>query len=106
MTEPDSVAANPIPPRIHAGGTQLTVAPAAALLPAPLFVPTPRAAQRFAESFTAQINNDHTRRSYLNATRRFSRWCEVRGLAQLTDVQPYHVAAFVKEMQGQLARPR
>ena len=83
----------------------LIIAPAPDLLPAPLFAPTPRAAQRFVKFFTAQINNDHTRRSYLNATRRFNQWCTAHGLAQLADVQPFHVAAFVKDLQDQLAPP-
>jgi site-specific recombinase XerD len=91
--------------RAHVGGTQLAVAPAAALLPAPLFAPTPRAARRFVEFFTAQINNDHTRRAYLNATRRFAAWCDARGLHELAAVQPFHVAAFVKELQGTFTPP-
>ena len=81
--------------------TALIVAPAPDLIPAPLFAPTPKAAQRVVEFFTAQINNDHTRRAYLNATRRFAGWCDAHGLAQLAAVQPFHVAAFVKELQGQ-----
>ena len=85
--------------------TALIIAPAPALLPAPLFASTPTAAQRFVEFFTAQINNDHTRRAYLNATRRFAGWCDGHGLAQLAMVQPFHVAAFVKELQGHLAPP-
>ena len=52
--------------------TALTVSPSPALLPARLFAPTPKAARRVLEFFTAQINNDHTRKSYLNATRRFA----------------------------------
>jgi site-specific recombinase XerD len=84
---------------------QLIVAPAAGLVPARLFAPTPKAAKRVLEFFTAQINNDHTRKAYLNAARRFSQWCEDHGLKQLTDVQPVHVAAFVKELQGQFAPP-
>jgi site-specific recombinase XerD len=95
--------ADPPGPIVRTGA--LVVAPAPAVLPAPLFAPTPKAAQRFVEFFTAQINNDHTRRSYLNATRRFSQWCAAHGLAQLADVQPFHVAAFVKDLQGQLAPP-
>jgi site-specific recombinase XerD len=83
----------------------IIVAPAVALAPVALFAPTPKAAQRFVEFFTAQINNDHTRQAYLNATRRFARWCDAHGLTQLADVQPFHVAAFVKELQGQLAPP-
>ena len=41
---------------------QLIVAPAAGLIPARPFAPTPKAAKRVLEFFTAQINNDHTRR--------------------------------------------
>jgi hypothetical protein len=45
--------------------------------PAPLFqvtffTPTPKAAKRVLEFFTAQINNDYTRKAYMNATRRFA----------------------------------
>jgi hypothetical protein len=35
-----------------------------------LLTPTPKTAQRVLEFFTTQINSDHTRRAYLNATRR------------------------------------
>ena len=77
--------------------TALILSPAPAVFPAALFTPTPKAAQRALKFFTAQINNDHTRKSYLNATRRFAAWCEAHGLHQLADVQPFHVAAFVKD---------
>jgi hypothetical protein len=51
-----------------------------------LFTPTPKAAKRVLEFFTAQINNDYTRKAYLNATRRFAEWCDGRGIAhQLRD---------------------
>ena len=83
----------------------LTVIPASALIPAALFAPTPKAAKRTVEFFTAQINNDHTRRAYLTATRRFSEWCETHGLTELSAVQPFHVAAFVKQLQGELSAP-
>lgn len=85
--------------------TQLVLSPASDLLPAKLFAPTPKAAQRFIEFFTAQINNDHTRKAYLNATRRFAAWCDAHTLHRLADVQPFHVAAFVKELQGRFAPP-
>jgi site-specific recombinase XerD len=85
--------------------TEIVVAVASELQPAVLFAPTPKAAKRVVEFFTAQINNDHTRKAYLNATRRFAEWCAARGIGQLADVQPFHVAAFVKELQGQLAPP-
>jgi site-specific recombinase XerD len=85
--------------------TALTITPSTDLLPAPLFAPTPRAAQRFVEFFTAQIENDHTRKAYLNATRRFAAWCQAHELGDLTQVQPFHVAAFVKDLRGQFAPP-
>src|SRR6202035_5854053 len=46
---------------------------------------TSRALGRALEFFTTQINNDHTRKSYLNATRRFVTWCAAHGLHQLAD---------------------
>jgi hypothetical protein len=49
--------------------TTLAVLPSPMVLPARLFAPTPKAAQRVVEFFTAQINNDHTRKAYLNAAR-------------------------------------
>ena len=85
--------------------TELILSPAVELTPARLFAPTPKAARRFIEFFTAQINNDHTRKAYLNAVRRFSAWCEGRGLQNLYAVEAFHVAAFIKELQGELAAP-
>ena len=73
--------------------------------PPPLFRPTPKAAQRVLEFFTAQINNDHTRKAYLNATCRFADWCAARGIAELSGVQPFHVAAFIKDLQGPFSPP-
>jgi site-specific recombinase XerD len=81
------------------------VSPALNLLPTRLFTPTPKASRRVLEFFTAQVNNDHTRKAYLNAARRFAAWCETHGLQELTAVQPFHVAAFVKELQGQFSPP-
>lgn len=85
--------------------SEIVLFPAAALHPAPLFTPTPSAAKRVLEFFTAQINNDHTRKAYLNATRRFAEWSAAHGIAELADVQPIHVAAFIKELQGQFSPP-
>ena len=72
---------------------------------ATLYTPTPKAAKRVLEFFTAQINNDHTRKAYLNAARRFAAWCEHRGIHQLGDVQAFHVAAFLKDLQGEFSPP-
>ena len=48
--------------------------------------PRPRSAS--SKFFTAQINNGHTRKAYLNATRRFAEWGGAHGIRQLADVQP------------------
>lgn len=85
--------------------TALILSPAPGLLPARLFAPTPKAVKRVVEFFTAQINNDHTRKAYLNAARRFAEWCDVHDLDELAQVQPFHVAAFVKELQRQFSAP-
>ena len=86
-------------------GTALILSPAPDLVPARLFAPTPKAAKRVLEFFTAQINNDHTRKAYLNAARRFAQWCKAHELHELVQVQPFHVAAFIKELQGQFSPP-
>ena len=85
--------------------TDLTPSPAPAVFPARLFTPTPKAAKRVLEFFTAQINNDHTRKAYLNATRRFAQWCEAHRIRELAAVEPFHVAAFIKELQKEFSPP-
>ena len=75
---------------------EIILSSAPELQPAPLFAPTPKAATRVLEFFTAQVNNDHTRKAYWNATRRFAEWCAAHGIGQLADVQAILVAAFVK----------
>jgi len=85
--------------------TAVILSPRPELQPATLFTPTPKAAKRVLEFFTAQINNDHTRKAYLNATRRFAAWCDGRGIGELASVQAFHVAAFVKDLQGEFSPP-
>jgi hypothetical protein len=84
--------------------TELILSPASQMQPA-LFTPTPKAARRVLEFLTAQVNNDNTRKAYLNATRRFAEWCDQKGIRQLADVQAFHVAAFLKDLQGDFSAP-
>ena len=86
-------------------GHELTIARSATLSPAALFAPTPEARERVIEFFTAGVNNDHTRRAYLNATRRFSAWCAGQGIEHLASVRPVHVAAFLKGLEGEVSAP-
>jgi site-specific recombinase XerD len=84
---------------------QLLPAPAPAVFPARFYMPTPEAAERARDFFTTQIENDHTRIAYLNATKRFAAWCNAHGL-QLADVRPFHVAAFLKDLQHEDHKPK
>jgi site-specific recombinase XerD len=88
----EAAATNPAP------ATAIVLAPSDAVLPA-LFAPTPQAAERVFEFFTAQIHNDHTRQAYFVALRRFDQWCSACGLRELAQVKPFHIAAFIKELQ-------
>ena len=54
---------------------------------------------RYVEFFTANINNDHTRRAYARACSRFFVWCENRGLS-LIAIRPFDVAAWVKDLHS------
>jgi site-specific recombinase XerD len=59
---------------------------------------------RYVEFFTANINNDHTRRAYARACNRFFGWCEHHDLTLVT-IRPVHVAAWVKELQEKHGAP-
>ena len=41
----------------------------------------------------------------MNATRRFAAWCAQRNLDELSGVQPFHVAAFIKDLQAEVSPP-
>jgi len=73
-------------------------------LPA-LFTPTPAAARRTLEFFTANIRNPNTRKAYARAVGEFASWCEVNGLQELGEIEPVHVAAYVEQLQERLAAP-
>lgn len=73
-------------------------------LPA-LFSADAGTARRVIEFFTANIRNPNTRKAYAKAAADFAAWCEARGLDQLRDVQPVHVAAYIEELQGRVAAP-
>jgi hypothetical protein len=68
---------------------------------ATLFAPAPKAAKRLMECFTARINNDHTRKVHMNATRRFAPWCDGKGIRQLADVgQPRKLTWRIAGLKG------
>jgi site-specific recombinase XerD len=66
----------------------------------------PDAATRFAEFFTANIQNAHTRRAYFRNAITFLRWCEEQGIMSLAAVQPIVVAAYIEQLgQAGLSKP-
>lgn len=70
-----------------------------------VFLPNPKAAERFFDFFTSNIRNRNTRRAYYKAACRFAEWCEGRGLHDLAGVRPLHVAAYIEGLLGELAKP-
>lgn len=70
-----------------------------------LFLPDEKTAERFFGFFTAHIRNKNTRRAYYKAACRFEAWLQGRELASLTQVKPLHVAAYIEQLQGDLAKP-
>ena len=73
-------------------------------LPA-LFTPTPHAAKRFIEFFTANIRNPNTRKAYTWAISEFAAWCERHGMISLQAIEPVHVATYIETLQRRMAPP-
>ena len=75
------------------------------LVPTIVVAAGPQAAMRFVEFFTANIRNLHTRRAYYRAVTGFYAWCQEQGLEDLQRILPVHVAAYIEQLQEELARP-
>src|SRR6266446_5078151 len=58
-----------------------------------------RAARRFLNFFAASIGNDNTRIAYYRAVCSFFAWLEQHGIGGLVDIEPFHVAAYVKALK-------
>jgi hypothetical protein len=74
------------------------------IVPAMVAAAGDQASWRYLEFFTANINNDHTRRAYTRACSRFFTWCEERGLT-LAAIRPFDLAAWVKELGDMHSAP-
>jgi site-specific recombinase XerC len=64
-----------------------------------------KAARRFLEFFAVTIENPNTREAYYRACRRFFAWTDARGLKELVDIEPMHVAAYIKSMGAGFEKP-
>jgi integrase/recombinase XerD len=58
-----------------------------------------RAARRFLNFFAAGIENDNTRLAYYRAVCSFFAWLEQHGIGGLVDIEPFHVAAYIKALK-------
>ena len=63
------------------------------------------AARRFLEFFAATIRNKNTRMAYYRAVRHFFAWSEHYQIGGLDDIEPLHIAAYVEQLQGSMAKP-
>jgi site-specific recombinase XerD len=58
-----------------------------------------RAAKRFLDFFAAAIENDNTRMAYHRAVCSFFGWLDHHGIGELPDIEPFHVAAYLKALR-------
>lgn len=77
-----------------------TPAAAGLALPPLIHAAGPKASRRFLEFFAAQIRNPNTRAAYARAVGQFLAWCEDRGLAELRQIEPLAVAAYIEGHPG------
>ena len=64
-----------------------------------LYAPDAQAAVRTFEFFTVNIRNPNTRKAYARAAAEFAAWCGDRGITDVRQVQPVHVAAYLEGLQ-------
>lgn len=70
-----------------------------------LLAPDAPTARRVFEFFTVNIRNPNTRKAYAKSAAEFAAWCESRGLDQLRCVEPFHVAAYIEDLQRRISAP-
>ena len=80
------------------GRTSASVFNASNQVPA-LYAPDAPAAKRAFEFFAVNIHNPNTRKAYARAAADFATWCELHGIADVRQVQPVHVAAYIEGLQ-------
>ncbi len=86
------------------GTVDLTL-PGTPVLPALAVRLGKRGLRRFLEFFTVNIRNRNTREAYGRAAGAFLRWCEDRGIREMAEIQPIHVASYIESLQGQYSKP-
>ena len=61
--------------------------------------------KRMRDFFSSHIRNKNTRRAYLEAVLQFSAFCAEISIADLAQVEPIHVAAFVEAQLKTQSKP-
>lgn len=90
---------------VTADSTPLVVADRRPVVPRLVADAGDKAARRFLEFFAATIHNDNTRAAYFRDCRRFFAWCDDRRIGALADIEPMHVAAYIKAMGADFEKP-
>jgi integrase/recombinase XerC len=91
--------------RMHAMNLAPVLPAPALALPVLVAGADPKAQLRFLEFFAATIRNPHTRRAYARACGDFLGWCDVRGVGDLAQIQPLHVAAWIEALGRDVSAP-
>ena len=81
----------------RAGGT---------VVPAIVAAAGDNAMRRYLEFFAVTIDNPNTRAAYFRACQRFFAWCDRReDIVELVDVEPMHVAAYIRGLGKGFEKP-
>jgi integrase/recombinase XerD len=75
------------------------------VIPAIVAAAGDQASRRFLEFFAATISNKNTRAAYYRGVCHFFAWLEQHGIDELVGIEPLHVAAYIEQLQGAMAKP-
>ena len=84
---------------------QAAAAVSSLVVPATIAGAGETAARRFLELVAATIRNKNPRMAYYRAVRHFFAWSEHHQIGGLDDIEPLHIAAYVEQLQGSMAKP-
>src|SRR5918992_453277 len=74
-------------------------------LPAMVLAAGEHGAYRFLDFFASNIRNPNTRAAYFHNVCDFFAWCQGRGVRELAEVRPHHVAGYIERMTKTHAAP-
>ncbi len=74
-------------------------------LPAVIETSGEKTVLRFIDFFTSNIRNPNTRKAYAKNVAAFMAWCEVRGVSEVSQIQPLHVAGFIEKLAQSKSAP-